>query len=93
MTQPTHQTRRERRRKRSRVRISAKEARLAARLAGLGYKIPGPGGALKVPTKPRLNQPMNDARNGASYVVAAHGRRLPKPVVEREWRPQHPIPP
>ena len=49
----TFMTRQERRTGRQRWLVTAREARLAARLARLDYKVSGETGAMRVPTKTR----------------------------------------
>ena len=92
-------TRRERRAIRQRGFVTAREARLAARLARLDYKVSGETGAMKVPSKARtwhqggrLNAheppPGRDwDRSGPTYVVeAGELGRLPKPIIHHQWR-------
>ena len=78
----SNMTRRERRAQRRRWSVTAREARLAARLARLDYKTSGETGAMRVPTKTRtwhLNNRANGHRplpgqrwdrSGPTYVVA-----------------------
>ena len=98
MQSMTSVTRRERRARRLQRFVTAKEARLAARLARLDYKTSGESGALKPPTKGRtwhkgnrLNghrpPPGQDwDRSGPTYVVEAHGERFARPVIHHHWR-------
>ena len=94
-------TRRERRAVRQRRLVTATEARLAARLAHLDYKVSGETGAMRVPAKGRTwhrgnrrngHAPPPDqgwGRSGPTYVVEADGLgRLPQPVVHHRWRRQ-----
>ena len=97
----TTMTRHERRAKRRGRSVTAKEARLAARLARLDYKVSGETGAMRVPTKGRVwhknNRPNGHApppgrvwdRSGPTYVVEAEGLgKLPEPVIHHQWRRQ-----
>ena len=97
--QLTFSTRRERRAARRRRVVTAREARLAARLARLDYKVSGETGALRVPTKSRIGHTpgrLNDHRtlpgkgwdrSGATYVVEAGDLgKLAKPVIHHQWR-------
>jgi hypothetical protein len=90
-------TRSERRAKRQKRFVTAKEARLAARLAKLDYRVTD-NGALKPPTKGRtwhLGNRLNGHapppgrdwdRSGPTYVVAVGEVRLPEPVIHERWR-------
>ena len=79
--------------------VTTREARLAARLARLDYKVSGETGAMRVPSKMRtwhLGGRINGHapppgrdwdRSGATYVVeAGELGRLPKPVIHHQWR-------
>ena len=79
--------------------ITDRDARLAARLAHLDYKVSGETGAMRVPTKGRtwyLGGRLNAHapppgqgwdRSGPSYVVETSGLgRLPRPVIHHRWR-------
>ena len=92
-------TRQERRTERQGRFVTAKEARLAARLARLDYKVSGETGALRVPSKSRLGQPGSRAdsggasrersrkRAGPTYVVESGDLgRFPKPIIHHKWR-------
>jgi len=91
-------TRQERRARRKRRFVTAREARYAARLARVGYKLTGETGALKVPSKGRTWHKGGRAngeapppglgwdRSGPAYVIAVGGRRLATPVVCHRWR-------
>ena len=92
-------TRRERRAERQRRFVTGKDARLAARLAHLDYKVTGETGALKVRSKVRtwhLGGRANGHapppgqgwdRSGQAHVVKARGLgTLVKPMAHREWR-------
>ena len=94
-------TRSERRAQRRRWSVTAREARLAARLARLDYKVSGETGAMRVPTKGRVrhrgNRPNGHApplgrawdRSGPTYVIEAEGLgKLPQPVVHHRWLSQ-----
>ena len=95
----TVQSRRDRRARRQRNFLTAKEAHLAAKLAGLDYKVSGESGALKPPTKGRTwhmgNRKNGHApppgkgwdRSGPAYVVeSADLGRLPRPVIHHRWQ-------
>lgn len=101
METSTFKTRQERRARRQRRFVTAREARLAARLARLDYKTSGETGALTPPTKERVWYPGNRKnahqgppgrrwdRSGRALVVAGEDRKLPEPVArERWWRLQ-----
>ena len=92
-------TRRERRTERRRRLVTAREARQAAWLARLDYKVSGETGAMKVPVKGRTWHKGNRAnghapppgrswdRSGPTYVVEAGDTgRLPEPVIHHRWR-------
>ena len=92
-------TRRERRASRQRGFVTAAQARLAARLARVGYKRTNESGALRVPSRVRtwhLNGRANGHKprpgqqwdqSGPTYVVAsAELGRLEKPVIHHLWR-------
>ncbi len=92
-------TRRQKRMARQRRFVTAREARYAAWLAHLDYKVSGETGAMKVPAKGRTWHRGNRAnghtppagrgwdRSGPTYVVEAQGiGRLPEPVVHHRWR-------
>ena len=91
-------TRQERRAERRRGSVTAREARLAARLAGLDYKTSGETGALKVPSKARtwhLGGRVNGHapppgrmwdRSGATYVTGYAGAKLRRPIIHHRWR-------
>ena len=98
MERVTFMTRRERRAIRQRRFVTAREARLAARLAGLDYKITGESSALRPPTKGRTwhlgNRKNGHApppgrawdRSGPTYVVGIHEVRFAKPIIHHHWR-------
>ena len=91
-------TRRERRARRHRGCVTAKEARLAARLARLDYKTSGETGAMRVPSKGhtwhlggRANghaPPPGQGweRSGPTYVTASELGTLAEPVLHHRWR-------
>jgi hypothetical protein len=92
-------TRRERRTIRRLGFITAKEARLAARLARLDYKVSGETGAMRVPTKARtwhLGNRLNGhapppgqgwSRSGPAYMVGSDELgRFAKPIIHHRWR-------
>ena len=91
-------TRRERRARRHRGFVTAKEARLAARLARLDYKTSGETGALRVPSKARTWHMGNRKnahrpppgktwdRSGPTYVTATELGPLAEPVPHHRWR-------
>ena len=92
-------SRHERRAERQRRFVTAREARLAARLARLDYKTSGETGALRVPSKAttwyrgnRKNAhapPPGQAwdRSGPTYFVEAVGPDGPeKPIILHRWR-------
>ena len=86
-------TRRERRAERQLRFVTTREARLAARLARLDYKVSGETGALRVPSKARTWYQGNRksahrpppgqgwSRSGQVYVVG-----VDEPVPHRQWR-------
>ena len=90
-------TRRERRALRQQKFVADKEARLAARLAHLDYKVANESGALRVSThsltwhlakranwaKPRGGPGWD--RSGPTYVVEGLGT-LTKPITHQQWR-------
>ena len=91
-------TRHERRAIRQLRFVTAKEARLAARLARLDYKVSGETGAMKVPSKAttwyqgnRLNghaPPPGRGwdRSGSTYVAGILEVRFAKPIIHHQWR-------
>ena len=92
-------TRRERRASRQRRFVTATQARLAARLARVGYKLTNESGALKVPSRIRtwhLNGRANGHKpppgqtwdqSGPTYVVeSAELGRLEQPIIHHLWR-------
>ena len=92
-------TRHERRANRRLRFVTTREARLAARLARLDYKVSGETGAMRVPSRMRtwhLGGRLNAhrpsagqgwARSGATYVVeASELGRLAKPIIHHRWR-------
>ncbi len=94
-------TRTERRARRRLWSVTTRQAREAARLARLDYKVSGETGAMRVPTKGRTwhkgNRRNGHApppgqgwdRSGPTYVVEADGLgRLPQPVIHHRWRRQ-----
>ena len=97
----TSMTRTERRAHRRLWSVTTRQARQAARLARLDYKVSGETGAMRVPAKGRTwhkgNRRNGHApppgqgwdRSGPTYVVEADGLgRLPQPVVHHRWRRQ-----
>ena len=91
--------RRERRAIRQRRLVTTREARLAAWLTRLDYKVSGETGAMRVPTKGRtwhLGGRLNGHapppgrgwdRSGQTYVVeAGEPGRLAEPVIHHRWR-------
>ena len=79
--------------------VTAKQARLAARLARVDYRVSNESGALKVPSKVRtwhLNNRLNGHapppgqawdRAGPAYVVEALSLvGIPKPITNHRWR-------
>ena len=83
----TAMTRHERRARRLRGFVTAKDARLAARLARLDYKVCSESGALKVPSKMRNWHLSNSLeRTGATYVVGIYNIGFPEPVIHHRWR-------
>ncbi len=99
MAKTIEMTRRERRAQRQQRFVTAKEARLAARLAHLDYKVSGESGAMKVPIKGRTwcqgNRKNGQVpppgrkwdRSGPTYVVETDELgRFEKPVIHHQWR-------
>ena len=78
-------TRQERRTQRLLRFVTNKEARLAARLARLGYKVSGEIGALRLPTKMRT-QYRSDSKNGPIYLAGIHDLHFTRPILHRQWR-------
>ena len=86
----------ERRARRQRWLVTTREARLAARLARLDYKVSGETGAMKVPTRVRTWYQGNRInahvpppgqrwdRSGTTYVVGVHEVRFAQPVIHHE---------
>ena len=85
MEEVTLMTRQERRAQRQLRFVTNKEARLAALRAHLGYKVSGETGALRPPTKMRI-QYRSDGRNGPTYLVGINEARFARPILHREWR-------
>ena len=80
-------SRRERRAVRRLRFVTAREARLAARLARLDYKVSGETGALRVPTRAgRWHQGPRAERSGPTYVVGIDEVRFAEPIIHRRWR-------
>ena len=92
-------TRQERRNRRLHRFVTAREARLAARLARLDYKTSGETGALRPTASAKVWHPGNRpnghapppgrdwSRSGPTYVVdAAETGRLPEPIILHRWR-------
>ena len=92
-------TRQERRAIRQRRFVTAREARLAARLARLDYKVSGETGAMRVPTRARtwyLGNRFNAHppppgrgwdRSGPAYVVeSGELGSFAKPIIHHRWR-------
>ncbi len=92
-------SRTERRARRHLWSVTTRQARQAARLARLDYKVSGEPGAMRVPAKGRTwhkgNRRNGHApppgqgwdRSGLTYVVEAEGLgRLPQPVIHHRWR-------
>ena len=91
-------TRRERRARRQRWLVTTREARLAARLARLDYKVSGETGAMRVPTKARTwhqgnrknghEPPPGETwdRSGPTYVTGIHEVRFTRPIIHHQWR-------
>ena len=89
-------TRRERRTERQLRFVTTREARLAARLARLDYKVSGETGALKVPTKARTwyqgnrrsahRPPPGEgwSRSGLTYVVGIDEVRFAEPIIQHQ---------
>ena len=97
----TATTRHDRRAVRQRWSVTAREARLAARLAHLDYKTSGETGAMRVPSKARTWYQGNRRnahrpppgrswdRTGSAYVVATDELGgLPEPIIHHRWRKQ-----
>ncbi len=95
----TSMTRHERRALRRRMFVSAKEAKLASRLARLGYKTSGESGALKLRTRTVIRESDSRkngyapppgrqwSRSGPTYVTETEELGLlPKPVLLHRWR-------
>ena len=94
----TSMTRHERRARRLARFVTAREARLAARLARVDYKTSGETGAMRVPSRMptwhlggRLNghtPPPGQGwdRSGPTYVVEINEVRLSKPIIHHQWR-------
>ena len=95
----TSMTRQERRARRQRNFLTAREARLASRLARLDYKTSGETGALKLRSKIIMGKgnsrknayapPPGQAwsRSGPTYVTETKQLGLlPKPVIHYRWR-------
>ena len=90
-------TRRERRAERQRRLVTKSEARWAARVARLDYRVTE-NGALKPPTKGRTWHQGNRGnghrpppgrgwdRSGPAYVVALDGIEFAQPVLHHRWR-------
>ena len=76
-------TRRQRRAKRQRGHLSAKDGRIAARLARLDYKIPGESGALQVPSRVRTWHLRNRANGHRPPAGRAWDRAGPVRVLTR----------
>ena len=79
------ETRRERRAKRMGRLVTRKEARWAARVARVGYKLSGETGALKPPTKVHVGGGSR-GRSSTAYLVEAAGKRLDPPVNHRRTK-------
>jgi hypothetical protein len=99
MQEVTTMTRQERRAKRLRRFVTTREARLAAHLARLDYKVSGETGVMRVPSRVRtwhLGNRLNGHvpppgqkwdRSGPAYVVeTAELGRLSEPVIHSRWR-------
>ncbi len=94
----TTMTRRQKRALRLGRLVTAREARWAARMARLDYKVSSESGAMKVPSRVRtwhLNGRANGHepppgvawdRTGPAYVIAAGGSELPRPVINHRWQ-------
>ena len=93
-------TRHKRRAIRQRWLVTTREARLAARLARLDYKVSGETGAMKVPSKARTWYQGNRRnahmpppgqtwdRSGPTYVTGIHEVKFTKPIIHHHWRRQ-----
>ena len=80
-------TRSERRYRRMRKFVTAKEARLAARMARLGYRVSNESGALRVPSRAqKWHRSSPHDRAGATYVVGIRDVRLARPIIHYRWR-------
>ena len=78
--------------------VTDREARQAARLAGLDYRLSGPSGTLRLPagvrvqlagdkpTDARRQTNRKTGRSGPVYVVGIGDERFEKPVLHRQWR-------
>ena len=99
MAKTIEMTRRERRAQRQQRFVTEKEARLAARLARLDYRLSGETGVLRLPAKGQTwcqgNRKNGQApspgrgwdRSGPTYVVeSAELGKLPKPIIHHSWR-------
>jgi hypothetical protein len=94
----TARTRREKRALRLQKLVSNRQARQAARLAHLDYRVSGDGGALKAHTHSlawhrakNQNGPAPPPgrgwdRSGPTYVVGVHELGFPKLVIHHQWR-------
>ena len=95
----TSMTRHERRARRRRDFLTAKEARLASRLARLDYKTSGETGALKLHGKVIMGQRSGRknayapppgrswSTSGPTYVIETDRLgTLPKPIIHHRWR-------
>lgn len=81
----TVMTRHERRARRQGRFVTDKEARLAARLARLDYKVSGETGALRIPARARVPS-RSKGRAGPAYVVGVGDLRLARPIIHHRWR-------
>ncbi len=80
-------TRRERRYRRLRGFLTAREARLAARLARLDYRVSNESGALRVPSSAqKWHRSSPHDRAGATYVVGISHIRFSRPIIHYRWR-------
>ena len=78
--------------------VTDREARQAARLAGLDYRLSGRSGASKLPTGVRVRLAGDKAaearhrsaptheKSGPAYVVGIGERRFEEPVLHSKWR-------
>ena len=83
----TLMTRHQRRAIRQRWFVTAKEARLATRLARLDYKVCNESGALRVRSKVRTWHLGNrDERAGGTYVMGIRNIKFTKPIIHHRWR-------